>query len=77
MKDIPTAMKTMLERIRNRVNSRGIFNIAGVVPAGSMCEQTSLWKFNYGGYIEFDFLAQLIQQCTVQYHQHYVHYSMS
>ena len=73
MKDIQTAMKTMLERIRTRVNSRGIFNIARVVPAGSMCEQTSLWKFNWftkgGHFIEFDFLAQLnnlTHQCTKQ-----------
>ena len=72
MKDIQTAMKTMLERIQTRVNSRGIFNIASVVPAGSMREQTSLWKFHYkveGAYIEFDFLAQLnnlIQHCTGQ-----------
>ena len=72
MTDIQAAMKTMLERIRTRVNSRGIFNIAGVMPAGSMREQTSLWKFHYtveGAYIEFDFLAQLnnlIHQCTKQ-----------
>ena len=73
MKDIQAAMKTMLERIRTRVNRRGIFNIASVVPAGSMCEQTSLWKFNWseeGAYfIEFDFLAQLkkmTHQCTKQ-----------
>ena len=73
MKDIQAAMKTMLKRIRTRVNRRGIFNIASVVPAGSMCEQTSLWKFNWseeGAYfIEFDFLAQLkkmTHQCTKQ-----------
>ena len=73
MKDIQAAMKTMLERIRTRVNRRGIFNIASVVPAGSMCEQTSLWKFNWyakgAHFIEFDFLAQLnnlTHQCTKQ-----------
>ena len=81
MKDIQAAMKTMLERIRTRVNRRGIFNIASVVPAGSMCEQTSLWKFDVQTfdvlnddddrqyYIEFDFLAplnNLTHQCTKQ-----------
>ena len=72
MKDIQAAMKTMLERIRTRVNRRGIFNISGVMPAGSMREQTSLWKFHYtleGAYIEFDFLPQLnnlTHQCTKQ-----------
>ena len=72
MTDIQAAMKTMLERIRTRVNSRGIFNIASVVPAGSMRERTSLWKFDDDDddddeqyYIEFDFLAQ-IHQCTKQ-----------
>ena len=67
-------MNTMLERIRTRVNRRGIFNIASVVPSGSMCERTSLWKFDVLDhvldddddddddeqyYIEFDFLAPL------------------
>ena len=45
IQDIQTAMDTMLERLRTRVNSRGIFNISRIVHSGSMAEKTSLWKY--------------------------------
>ena len=58
-KDIRKAVHTMLARIRDRVNMRGIFDIASVVPTGSTVEYTSLWKFGPDPYLEFDFLAKL------------------
>ena len=75
MQDIQTAMDTMLERIRIRVNSRGIFKIARIVRAGSMKEKTSLWKIRgrsrekSHNYLEFDFLAALenaVKDCIAQ-----------
>ena len=42
IKDVQNAVYTMLERIRTRVNSRGIFNINRIVPSGSAAEQTSI-----------------------------------
>ena len=75
IQDIRSAVHEMLQRIRSRVNRRGIFDIVEVVPAGSMAENTSLWKFdrqmcfenqfefdwrrNCENYLEFDFLARL------------------
>ena len=62
IQDIQTAMDTMLERIKTRVNSRGIFKIARIVRGGSMAEKTSLWKIEeYSNFhcLEFDFLAAL------------------
>ena len=61
-------MHIMLERIRTRVNSRYIFNIARIQPTGSMAERTSLWKYGLRRnlYLEFDFLAVLqksIKKC--------------
>ena len=57
--DIQSAMHTMLERIRTRVNSRYIIDIARIQPTGSMAERTSLWKYGLRRnlYLEFDFLA--------------------
>ena len=70
IQDIQTAMDTMLERIRTRVNSRGIFKIARVLRGGSMAEKTSLWKFKKSQhYLEFDFLAALentVKHCLDQ-----------
>ena len=64
IKDIQTAMQEMLERIKTRVNERGVFNIEYIVPAGSMVEKTSIWKDTS---LEFDFLGvlkQSIKQCA-------------
>ena len=72
IQDIQTAMDTMLERIKTRVNSRGIFKIARLVRGGSMAEQTSLWKIKKYlryKYLEFDFLAALenaVKHCIDQ-----------
>ena len=61
IKDIKTAVHTMLERIVTRVNERGMFKISRIVPCGSMVEQSAVLKFKYynGMYTEFDFLANL------------------
>ena len=66
IKDIQSAVDTMLERIMTRVNDRGIFNIGRILPSGSMTEKTSLWRCSdsstEGGlvhYLEFDNLAVL------------------
>ena len=66
LQDIQKAVFIMLTRLKKRVNSRGIFTIANIVPTGSMEEKTSLWKFLNYCYLEFDFLANLessIKQC--------------
>ena len=67
IKDIQNAVPIMLERIRMRVNRRGIFDIDRIVPSGSMAEQTSLWKYeDRNHHLEFDFLSVLkntIKQC--------------
>ena len=62
VKDINTAMYTMLKTVAKRVNDRGVFNVSKIQPCGSMAEQTSLWKMckKIGEpAIEFDFLAVL------------------
>ena len=70
--DIQNAVYTMLERIRTRVNSRGIFNIDHIVPSGSAAEQTSLWKFmDRNHYLEFDFLAVL--KNTIKQYEKQIH----
>ena len=70
IQDIQTAMDTMLERIKTRVNSRGIFKIVRIVRAGSMEEKTSLWKFGVShNHLEFDFLSALendVKHCIDQ-----------
>ena len=59
--DIENALYTMLERIRSRVNSRGMFGINRVMESGSMAAKTSIWKFCGQSFLEFDFLAVLDQ----------------
>ena len=72
IKDIQTALDTVLETIKTRVNERGVFKIARIQPGGSMVEKTSIWKYHWdsnGGvtascnhnrpFIEFDYLALL------------------
>ena len=70
IKDIHNAVSIMMERIRTRVNRRGILNIDRIVPSGSAVEKTSLWKFSdENHYLEFDFLSILkntIKQCEDQ-----------
>ena len=60
----------MLERIRTRVNSRGIFDITRIVSAGSIAEATFILKFREEEiFLEFDYLAVLkesIRQCKDQ-----------
>ena len=60
IQDIQNAVSIMLEKIRTRVNSRGIFKIDRIVPSGSMSEKSSLWKGRRDHYLELDFLAVLI-----------------
>ena len=58
--DIQNAVQNMLERIRMRVNERGVFKIGRTLSSGSMHEKTSLWKYFEGcPYLEFDYLAVL------------------
>ena len=60
IQDIKTAVDTMLERIKTRVNNQGIFKIARIVRGGSMAEKTSRWKIEDSHHhLEFDFLAAL------------------
>ena len=62
IKDIKTAVHTMLARIAGRVNKRRRFTIAGIRACGSMAEQSSVWKYGEQTgerYTEFDFLAEL------------------
>ena len=72
IRDIKGAVATMLERIKTRVNDRGIFSITRIVPSGSMAEQTSMWRktsLDEETYLEFDFLAvlkQSIKQCETE-----------
>ena len=60
----------MLERIKKKVNSRGIFNISRIVPSGSGTEKTTILKFSDSDpYLELDFLAvfkNTIKQCKEQ-----------
>ena len=67
---IQNAVCIMLARIKTRVNNRGIFRIAHVVPTGSMTEKTALWKVHNYTYLEFDFLAKLensVKQCKARF----------
>ena len=61
IRDIQTAVHTVLEKVVTRVNKRGRFKISRIVPCGSMVERTTVLKFDYkiGMYTEFDFLANL------------------
>ena len=62
IRDIQSAVNTMLNRIVTRVNKRGLFKITRIQPCGSMAEQTSSWKYDKetnARYTEFDFLAIL------------------
>ena len=58
IQDIQAAVYTMLERIKARVDNRGIFQIARIVPGGSLAEKTILWKYSsrfslpYNEYLE-------------------------
>ena len=63
MKDIQTAVQTMLERVVERVNRRGFLKISRIVPAGSMVEKTAVWKYSRTRltrvHTEFDYLGVL------------------
>ena len=62
IQDIQYAVYQLLERIKTKVNERGIFNIRRIVSSGRMAENTSIWKYDINAdnhYLEFDFLADL------------------
>ena len=62
IRDIQSAVNTMLNRVVTRVNKRGLFKISRIQSCGSMTEQTSSWKYDKetnARYTEFDFLAIL------------------
>ena len=61
IRDIQTAVHTVLERVVTRVNKREMFKIPRIVPCGSMVERTTVLKFDIKKemYKEFDFLANL------------------
>ena len=67
IQDIRGAVIKVLDRVRDKMNERGLFKVTRMEPGGSMAEHTSLWKRNEPwkwnkevlDYIEFDFLAVL------------------
>ena len=62
IQDIQSAIFNMLERIKERMNERGVFNISYIQPCGSMSEKTAIWKWDKStqeSYTEFDYLAVL------------------
>ena len=68
--DIQSAVSEMLERIKTRINERGVFSISRILPSGSMAEKTSMWKFDgwptEQPFIEFDFIAVLQATCDIK-----------
>ena len=72
IRDIQTAVHTMLERVVTRVNERGMFKISRIVPCGSMVERTTVLKFDYEKeiYTEFDFLANLEYSPNIIFRDH-------
>lgn len=58
---IQSAVLEYLNRIKLKINERGLFKIVRIQPGGSMVERTAMWKMDEHGmpYIEFDFLAVL------------------
>ena len=46
IQDIQTAVQSLLQRIVDRVNERGMFKICRIQPCGSMAERTALWKYD-------------------------------
>ena len=62
IKDIQTATNAMLQRVVDRVNARGVFSVARIIPTGSMMDKTALWKYdkeNAEHSLKFDYLAVL------------------
>lgn len=67
IQDIEGAVKKVLNRIKDKMNERGLFKISRIEPNGSMAEHTSIgnWhgssQINKGVFVnlEFDFLAVL------------------
>ena len=60
--DIKSAVREMLERVKDRINEREKFEISRIEPCGSMTEETAVWKYREKTgeiYTEFDFLAVL------------------
>ena len=66
--DIRSALSEMMERIKTRINERGVFHISRLEPCGSMAEKTAMWKarLKKQTYIEFDFLAVLQATCDLK-----------
>ena len=62
IQDIESAIFNMLEKIKERMNERGVFNISYIQPSGSMSEKTAIWKWDKStgeSYTEFDYIAVL------------------
>ena len=62
IQDLQSAVLTMLDRIKERMNERNVFNISYIQPCGSISEKTAIWKWDKStrkSYTEFDFLAVL------------------
>ena len=62
IQDIKKAVHTILDRLVDRVNERGVFKISRLEPCGSMEEHTAIWKIDRRTgdvFTEFDFLPVL------------------
>ena len=69
IKDMQTATNTMLQQVVDRVNARGVFSVARIIPTGSMVDKTALWKGDKEREehsLEFDYLAVLTN--TIEYY---------
>ena len=75
IQDIQGAVLELLERAKEMMNKRGIFNISRIEPCGSMAEKMAIWKKCHPtpvlsqenskellNYLEFDFLA-VVEGC--------------
>ena len=70
IQDIHSAVSEMLERVKRKVNERGVFSITRNEPCGSMEEKTALWKYDWRTrqpFIEFDFLAVLQASADIKF----------
>ena len=72
IKDIKTAVRTMLGRVVDRVNGRGLFKGSRIEPCGGMREDTTVLKYENNcikeRYLEFDYLGAL--ECSVDIEVH-------
>ena len=72
IKYIKTAVITMLGRVADRVNGRGLFKVSLIQPCDSMRENTAVSKYKNNWikerYLEFDYLGAL--ECSVDIEVH-------